>query len=405
MKLFKHQQDLLNLNPKKYLMAWGTGSGKTRTAIELAEKNCTCVHVLVICPKSLVDNWKNEIGRWFPKSSNIWMVYSKEQFKKHYKNIPSAKCLLADEAHYFSNYKSGMTKALYDYIETHNTPNIYLLTATPYLSSPWNIYSLAKILGKTWNWYKFKTHFFYDIKIGGRRIPVVKKNIEKDIAQIVGQLGSTIKLEDCFDVPEQIFQQEYFELTGEQKKAIDSLNDILPVVRFTKIHQICGGTLKGNGYEPTQHFKCEKTDRLLELISEHKLIAVICRYNAEIDYLYEETKAKYKGRKLWRITGKTDNRHDVVDDIGGSDEGVIFINASCLEGYGLPTVPVMVFYSYDFSLKNYIQLVGRIQRAGNIKKNVYLSLIVKGTIDEEIYKKVVVEKQDFHSEIFNYEKK
>lgn len=395
-ELFDHQKKLLELNPDKYLLAWGTGTGKTRTAIELVKKKN--ISALIICPKSLVENWKQEIVKW---GGNNIDVISKENFKKKYKELPKYDCLVGDEAHYFGNYKSQLSKALYEYVNLFNPRYIYLLTATPYLSTPFNIYSLAKCLGKVWNWFKFKKHFFYEIKMGRRTIPVVRKNIEQDIAKLVNQLGSAVSLEQCFDVPEQIFQNEYFTLTTEQKKAIDGLLDVLPVTRFTRVHQICGGSLKGDGYQPTAYFKSEKLERLLELIAEHKLIAVVCRYNAEINHIYEKIKDKYPGSNIWRISGHINNRHEIVEAINKETSGVVLINGACSEGYGLPNIPIMCFYSYDFSLKNYIQMLGRIQRAGHIKKNIYLSLIVKDTIDEEIYKKVVIEKQDFHAEIYN----
>lgn len=397
MELYAHQKKLLKENPAKWLMAWGTGSGKTRTAIELSKVNAKLT--LVICPKSMVETWIKEIKMWGGDKNTA--VVSKENFKKLYRKMPKFDCLIVDEAHYFSNYKSQLTKSIYDYIKKHNPSYIYLLTATPYLSTPFNIYSLAKILGRNWDWFKFKTHFFYDVKMGRRLIPVIRKNIESDIAGLVNKLGSTVKLEDCFDVPEQIFQQEYFETTKEQKHAIDILDEVVPIVRWTKIHQILGGTMKGDQFSSAREYDCEKTKRLLDLVGEHKYLAVICRYTAEINYLYEKIKEKYPGKQIFRITGETSStRHEIVENINRLDDAVVLINAACSEGYGLPMVPLMVFYSYDFSLKNYIQMIGRIQRANNIKKNVYLSLIVKGTIDEDIYKKVVIEKQDFQIAIY-----
>jgi ERCC4-related helicase len=270
------------------------------------------------------------------------------------------------------------------------------------MSSPWNIYALAEILGRSWDYMQFKKTFFTEVNMGMRwPIPVVKKNIEPLIAQLVNKLGSTVKLEDCFDVPDQIFQTEYFELTKEQNKAISEIEDTNHLVRWTKIHQICGGTLKGDGYVETKHFKCEKTDRLLELISEHKQIAIVCRYNAEINYLYKKTKEKWPGRNAYKITGMAsgESRHSIVEQINKNYDCIVFINSACSEGYGLPYIQLMVFYSYDFSLKNYIQMIGRIQRANNIKKNIYLSLVIKKTIDEDVFKSIQ-KKEDFQIAIY-----
>jgi superfamily II DNA/RNA helicase len=133
-------------------------------------------------------------------------------------------------------------------------------------------------------------------------------------------------------------------------------------------------------------------------------MAVVCRYNAEIEMIALKFREKYPGIEIFKITGQIEDRHPVVDKINKSKSGIVLINGACSEGYGLPFIPLMVFYSYDFGLKNYIQMLGRIQRANNIKKNVYISLVVKGTVDERIYKTVAIEKKDFDTHIYQNEK-
>jgi SNF2 family DNA or RNA helicase len=59
----------------------------------------------------------------------------------------------------------------------------------------------------------------------------------------------------------------------------------------------------------------------------------------------------------------------------------------------------MVFYSLDFSLKNYIQMCGRIHRIGQTKKCVYVNFIVSGTIDGDVYKSIK-NKEDFQIQIY-----
>ena len=62
MKLYKHQEEMVKQAPKKHLLAWGTGTGKSLTAIKLAEK--TGKTTLLIIPKSLRVNWEREIEKW-----------------------------------------------------------------------------------------------------------------------------------------------------------------------------------------------------------------------------------------------------------------------------------------------------------------------------------------------------
>ena len=99
------------------------------------------------------------------------------------------------------------------------------------------------------------------------------------------------------------------------------------------------------------------------------------------------------------ITGKVKDKHQTIKFANDLDDCTIVINAACSEGYELPTFDLIIFYSYDFSLKNYIQMKGRVQRINHVKKNVYLSLMNRGTIDEDV-KKSLDKKVNFDLEIY-----
>ncbi len=392
MKLYKHQQDLVKKNPDKWLLAHGTGTGKTVTAIKLADNN-PC-DTLVICPKQVFQKWEQEIRFWSDNSNNF-QVMTKEEFRKDTK-IPKYSCIIVDEAHYFAGRSSQMTKSLDRYIDKHNPQYRYFLTATPYMSTPWNIYCYAIMLGQNWGYKRFENKFFYKMRMGKRIIPVIRKDIQEDIAGLVRQLGNTVQLQDCMDVPEQTFLTEYFDLTKEQKEGIANITDIQHIVKWTKTHQICGGTLKSDGYIEDQTFKSEKMKRVLELIKENKKIAVVCRYNHEIEVI----KNSIKKRTVVILNGKTKDKEALIKQIHSTDDIVVLVNAAVSEGYSLETIPIMVFYSYDFSLKNYIQMCGRLLRANALKKNVYISLVVKDTIDEDVFKNVTIKKKDFQIKIY-----
>ncbi len=390
MKLYNHQQKLLDKNPDKCLIAWEVGTGKTFMALSLTKN---AVYPIVICPKSLKEQWQEQCE---------YPVLTKEEFKLG-KNSIISDCLIIDEAHFFFGMqsikkKSGMLKALLAYIKKHNPPYIYLLTGTPYMSTPWNIYAAAEILGHKWNYMKYKRHFFQEVNMGRRwPIPVVKKGMEGDIAKLVNKIGDTVKMEDCFDVPEQIFQTEYFDLTKEQKKAIDNLEDE-GIARWTKTHQVCGGTLKSDGYSENQSFRSEKMERLLQLVEENDKLIIVCRYNYEIESIRRLLETKKL--RCHTITGATKERHETVKMAEKDGSCIVLIQAQCSEGYELPSFPVMVFYSLDFSLKNYIQMCGRILRANKLKKNVYKFLVVKDTIDNDVYK-CIQNKKDFDVAIYD----
>lgn len=385
MKLYKHQQDILDKAPKKHLLAWETGTGKTLAGILLAEGKRT----LVIVPKSLKEQWQAE--------GTPYEIKTKEEFKKEAADLPAYECVVVDEAHYFSGIKSQMSKTLLTYLQRHKVEYVYLLTATPYLSTPWNLFTLAKLLGHNPKYPTWQKLYFYPMQIGRRVIHQVRANIEEDMARIVSKIGNTVRMDEARDVPEQIFQTEYFDLTSAQQTAIKQITDLEPIVRWTKTHQICGGTLKGDGYTKDAEFSSEKMKRVLDLVSEHKKLIIVCRYNHEIKILSQRLE---KHPNCVVITGMTQDKHTLIKNAEASSQCVVLVNAACSEGYELPSFPIMVFYSYDFSLKNYVQMIGRILRINKLKSNVYLSLVVRGTIDEDVYK-TILKKKDFDIAIYD----
>lgn len=408
MQLYNHQQELIDLSPSKHLLAFGTGTGKTLTALKIVEKK-QCNRLLVLCPKSLKLNWKLEIAKWTNLTAEQYHIMSKEEFKKWYGEVEDGKgvylnrfdSLIVDEAHYFYGRTSQMFKTLNRFLNKYRyemKANLHL-TATPYMSTPWNIYAAAILLNYKIDYKKFEYSCFNKIKMGNRFVPVIKPESKSICIDIVKAIGTTKSLEECVDVPEQIFATEYVDITTSQKTAIRNLTDELPIVKFTKCHQIAGGTLKSDGYNNDQFFDSEKLDRTIDIISQHAKIAVVCRYNNEIKFLSQ--KLSSHGRKILTITGEnSDKRSEITHEVKDSDDVIVLIQAACSEGYSLATVPIMLFYSLDFSLKNYVQLLGRVQRLDNIKKNVYKFIVVKDTIDEDIYKSVVINKMDFQLELY-----
>jgi hypothetical protein len=244
--------------------------------------------------------------------------------------------------------------------------------------------------------------------MGRLNVPVQKKKIngvptEQVIASVVKSLGSTVRMEDTLGdliMPEQIFETEYFELTKEQREAIASLTDLVPITKWTHTHEVCGGTLKGDGYTPDKFFKSEKLDRVLELAKSYPKFVVVCRYNLEIYRLEDALKTSFKGIKVIVINGETKDVYRATQEAGRSDKCIVLVQAAVSAGYELPSFPLMVFYSLDFSLVNYLQVLGRIARRNNLKRNVYISLVIKGTIDEDVYK-CIQRKEDFNIAIYN----
>lgn len=394
MELYAHQQRVIDLNPPKYLLASGTGTGKTITALALAAHNN--LEVLVVCPKQVRKKWERTMEEMFV----VGTVIGRDRFRIDHKKIRTYQAIIWDECHIgIGNMKSQMHKAFMWYVTKHDVYFRWLLSGTPYSSGPLNIYSIARALGHNWNYLTFRDRFFVPRYFGNRMIWEPRKGIEEEVALLIRRIGDVTRLEECFDVPDQILDVEYFEQSLEQRKAIKEMQtqESNPAVRFVKLHQIASGTLKGNEFEEGKTYACDKNDRIVTYAEENKKLIVFSRYNAHLILLSQMLHEKKIPHAI--INGDVDDKEIIFAHAEASDRFVLLINAQVAEGYELPSFSVMLFASLSFSYVAYTQAMYRILRANALKKNVYKILLTEGTPDERVYASIK-NKEDFSLAIY-----
>ena len=399
MNLYAHQQRFLDRNKERSLLCWQTGSGKTIGALAWAQKYITILdeRVLIICPKALKANWYRNCAEHIKAG---FLILTKEEFRSKAATLPEFSIVIVDEAHMFAGMKSQMSKSLSKYFKKYNTRYRLLLTATPYTSSPWSIYMLARLLGYDWSYAGFKDKFFVDRYFGQRLTSVPRHGITNDVAQMVAMIGDVVSMDECVDVPPQIHEVEYFALTPEQIKIKKGITEIMPIVKFTKYSCIENGVLMGDEYNENKIFDTNKTERLKMICNDSKKVAVVCRYNLQIDALYQELTAD--GHKVFIIRGDVKDRDAVVQEVEKTDECVVLIQADCAEGYQLPSISVIVFMSMSYSLVKYTQMLGRFLRIDKLEqgRNVFTYLLTEeDSIDKAVYDSIM-SKQDFSIAIY-----
>jgi len=133
----------------------------------------------VVCPKPLIEQWREYIKLWDDKGI-MWEVIGKEQFRINYKNIQSYDGIIIDEVHrQGGNYKSKFFKALMSYKKRYGIKKVWLLSGTPFSNNSFSVYSLGLLLGRDWSWWDWRNRYFYMIRMGMRQVPVQKTGIEK----------------------------------------------------------------------------------------------------------------------------------------------------------------------------------------------------------------------------------
>jgi superfamily II DNA or RNA helicase len=232
-------------------------------------------------------------------------------------------------------------------------------------------------------------------------VPMTRPHKEEELAELVKKIGDVVHIDECVDVPDQVFETRVFKTNKKQEKLMKdiSLKETNPVVKFTKFHQIENGSLKGDEYNENVFIEADKHDHILELARENKKLAVFCRYNLQIDSLYSLIQSQLKDKLVYIIRGDVNNRDEIVQAVEKAEDCVILINSACSEGYELPSIGVVVFASLSFSFKDYVQAQGRFLRINALKKNVFIHLINEGSVDEAVFESIS-NKQDFDLAIY-----
>jgi hypothetical protein len=390
----KHQQELLDLNPDRHGIFFGTGTGKTLTALWLAEQKKSD-STLIVTKKNLVKKWNRDCAPF----SIGEVVISKEEMKRDWNILDRFETLIIDEAHFFfgpltrakEDEEGKKTRnvtvagSLMNYIRKNDPKHVYLLTATPYTSTPWNIYRAAKLLGKEWKYADFQNHFFdrkkrwCGKKRGMKEVWEAKETAEaKELIDVVtGRIGTVRKMEECSDIPEQNYRTVELELNTVQREAMKKVTAANSSSRHMLHARIEAGHVSGEGYEADQFFSCPVIEQVMEYAVEFPKMVVVCQFRLQMEHLKKEL-GDYK---VLELTGSTKDGDAVVQEAEGLDRCVLLVQAACSEGYELPSFPVMVFAGMSNSYKDYVQMCGgggaggRLFRINRPKKNLYIFLI------------------------------
>lgn len=422
MKFYDHQQRIIDDDPTCAGLFLGTGSGKSRTALALSRGT-----TLVVMPKTQKEdgNWERE---WQPmldsgmKNIQNLTTISKETFRRDWELLPAYDTVIVDEAHTCLGMtpntrqrknvvlpkSSQLYEALEGFLAKHPPQRFYLCTAT-IMRSPMTVFAAKRLLkgaagdasSRMSDFYDFRHRFYTRLPMPGREVwsPRSSDSVKDELAAMVRSLGYVGRLEDFFDVPGQNFVTKFVELTAAQKARIRDLRTEFPeaIVRVGKRHQIENGCLAGDEFNAPELFSNAKLDAILDYAIEFPRMVIFVKYRAQITYL--EAELTRAGHKVLTLTGDTLDRGGVIAEANASPACIFIAQAQISAGWELPEYPVMIFASRTYSFVDYDQALGRIQRANNIKKNLYISLVVKGGVDEAVHDSLL-NKSDFNERIY-----
>ena len=357
-------------------------SGKTRTVLALAEGD-----TLVICEKQQREDktWERELEQ-IGKELQLTVI-SKEDFRLNKFDYRRYDTVVLDEATWAMGVRASERQKNYvrfpdtskvflklkKFLEDTKPKRFYPVTAT-IIKTPLTVFAAGVLLGKI----DFKRHrefrdkYYFKLPMSGwTDIYSVRKGTEEDLAKIVHKLGYTGSLNDWNDVPEQTWVTKKIQLTAEQKREIKEAKIEYPdaVSQNGKVHQIENGVFVGNEFEPDRYIKDNKIEAILDYAVEFKQMIVVAKWTSHIKKIKEAIPDAYV------LNGQTKNRGEMMAELKKKDKYVLIVQAGISKGWELPDCPAVVFASNDYKWEDYNQMQGRVQRANNIKKNVYINLV------------------------------
>lgn len=365
-------------------------TGKTLTALFLADQNHTTA--LIITPKKLKEQWEDHevVKKRAATEYTAHKLVTKEEFRRDWRLLGRYDAIIVDEAHYFSRSTSQLSKALRAYMRYHNPTYIWLLTATPYLSTPWNVYTLGQYCGYDVGYLTFRQRFFYPIRMGSKQIWRAKDDIEHELAKYIMNFGTAIAFDDVVkNTPGQTFETAQFMPANTLLDERDKILAINHLAVMTKWHQILNGVCIGDEYTPSRLIQPNpKLAYLHQYLEDHNNVpvAIIARYTMQLE-LYQKEFEQH-GRPVYLLNGATKDFYNTTKEIRGERNPIVLIQAAVSEGYELPHIEHVVFASMNFSYKDYKQMTGRFLRLNHPTPTTFTHLLMIGTVDEAVYENI-----------------
>lgn len=221
----------------------GMRTGKSPTLCEVIQQRKK--KTIIVCPSSLVLNWRDELGSWTsaqvttikgtPKKRELLyqefsrsqvfsvMVISKDTVRNDIAALQSLdyEVLVVDEAHFLRNRKSKQTEALHKLskLATYR----YALTGTPTTNNPTDVFGILKLLepdAYPSYWQFVERYFTVDSSNFGSTIGDFKSlDRKKEFKELVETISTQRKLHDVMKwLPPMQHQTIKLEMDSKQTK-------------------------------------------------------------------------------------------------------------------------------------------------------------------------------------------
>lgn len=406
------------------ILADDMGLGKTLQVIafllsEYQNQEADLTRTLIICPASLVFNWKSECTQFAPELPVTMVVGSAEERKSLIESAGERDILITsydllkrdidsyrklmfsneiiDEAQYIKNHATQASRA----VKKINAGFRIALTGTPVenrLSELWSIFDYL-MPGYLYSYQRFRREI---------ETPVVQNKGEDALLRLHKMIRPFVlrrlKKDVLKDLPEKLEKNLYAGMEGEQRKIYQAhvrrlqmtlsmqsgeefeKSRMLILAELTKLRQICcDPALLLEGYDQGS----AKLDLCLELVENaveggHKIL-LFSQFTTMLDRICQGLIEKKISHYL--LTGSTskEERMRMVQAFHEDETSVFCISLKAGgTGLNLTAADIVIHYDPWWNTAVQNQATDRAHRIGQKNKVMVYRLIAKDTIEEKI---------------------
>ena len=404
------------------------GTGKTVSSLwayDYMRSRKQVQKALIVCPLSTMERtWADEVFKTFPHLDATVLYGSRERRQKLLKedshlyiiNIdglktieedlkkrPDIDLLIIDEVAMFRNGSTNRWKTMNAIANKQTQRRIWALTGMPTPNAPTDAWAQCKLVNPSST--AVPSYFARARDTLMRQISPFKwvaRDNANDVIKEWMQPAIRYSLDDCTDLPPQIFMGRDVEMSDEQKKAYKEMlsklktefdgGEIMAVneaVKANKLVQIACGVAYGADGQPLILPSNQRLEVLKEAIEESEgKVIVFVPLTAVLEHVAEYLRHHWGVEVIHGATPKNE-RDQIFDDFQKRpDPHVLVANPGTMShGLTLTAATTIIWYAPVHSNDTYEQACARVRRPGQTRTTVIVH-IAASEVERRIYERL-----------------